>query len=201
VIGYSSNFINGLRQNPYVVESYDDGRGTWVAFYNDFGPKCDVEATTKFIVSLIKNLPGFEDMICVDDTVRSRIILARLGQGSYRDALEVKWQNKCSVTGISIPELLRASHIKPWRVSTNEERLDCHNGLLLSARLDALFDKYLISFRDDGTILVNARIKSAIEGRSDFAGTIRNDRQQINEATRRYLAHHREEFERRERET
>ena len=54
--------------------------------------------------------------------------------------------------------MLRASHIKPWRVSSNAERLDRFNGLLLTANIDILFDRGLISFNDDGTLLHKGRI-------------------------------------------
>jgi hypothetical protein len=49
------------------------------------------------------------------------------------------------------PALLRASHIVPWADCTDEQRLDVHNGLLLSALWDAAFDCGLVSFADDGT--------------------------------------------------
>ncbi|MBS1603209.1 MAG: HNH endonuclease, partial [Bacteroidetes bacterium] len=53
--------------------------------------------------------------------------------------------------------LLVASHIKPWKVSTNEERLDGHNGLLLSPHIDKLFDQGWISFSDEGQFLISSR--------------------------------------------
>jgi len=59
---------------------------------------------------------------------------------------------KCAVLQIQKRELLRASHIKPWRDCTNKERLDGDSGLLLSAHLDALFDKGLLTFDDEGQI-------------------------------------------------
>jgi putative restriction endonuclease len=66
------------------------------------------------------------------------------------------------VTGISDAALLRASHIKPWsRCDSDAERLDVHNGLLLAAHLDAAFDKGLISFADDGTMLISNRLSSS----------------------------------------
>ena len=54
------------------------------------------------------------------------------------------WDSKCAVTGLAIPELLKASHIKPWKDSTDEERLDIFNGLLLAPHLDAAFDRGFI---------------------------------------------------------
>jgi hypothetical protein len=88
-------------------------------------------------------------------TEYKQVILARRGQGRFRRELEQFWKGSCSVTGCSVSEALRASHIKPWRVSTNDERLDKNNGLLLNAMLDALFDKFLISFDDKGGIVIS----------------------------------------------
>ena len=90
-------------------------------------------------------------------TEREAIIQARLGQGHYRDNLLRKWNGQCSVTGFNKSELLRASHIKPWRCSSNGERLDVENGLLLTPNLDAAFDAGLITFKDDGLIDVSSR--------------------------------------------
>ena len=62
------------------------------------------------------------------------------------------------MTGITEPELLRASHIVPWAECTDEKRLDVHNGLLLSALWDAAFDRGLISFANDGSVLANPNL-------------------------------------------
>lgn len=78
---------------------------------------------------------------------------ARLGQSRFRRALMDRWDRRCALTGLPIPELLRASHIKPWRDSMPKERIDPENGLLLALHVDGLFDRGLISFEDDGRIL------------------------------------------------
>lgn len=89
-------------------------------------------------------------------TEAPRVVRERIGQQRYRKALEQLWGGKCAVTGISEPCLLRASHAKPWaECETGAERLSPFNGFLLNAALDALFDKHLISFDDNGAILLN----------------------------------------------
>src|SRR5690606_18710610 len=65
----------------------------------------------------------------------------------------------CAVTDVRLPELLRASHIKPWRWCTNSERLDPYNGLLLLPHYDHLFDRGYISFDDSGAILMSPAIR------------------------------------------
>lgn len=83
-----------------------------------------------------------------DETERDVLTKARIGQGKFRADLVASWRKgeTCALTGIAVPEMLIASHIKPWRDSTNEERLDPMNGLLLVAHADKLFDRYLLSF-------------------------------------------------------
>ena len=77
----------------------------------------------------------------------------RIGQQTFRDALMAYWKGTCPMTGISEPCLLRASHIRPWAECDDTERLDVHNGLLLSALWDAAFDRGLVSFDDGGAAL------------------------------------------------
>lgn len=90
-----------------------------------------------------------------DRTTQKLLIDARLGQGQFRADLEKTWQGCCAVTGCATTAVLRASHIKPWSQSTDEERLSTENGLLLAAHIDALFDRGLITFADDGLMLVS----------------------------------------------
>jgi len=69
------------------------------------------------------------------------------------------WGGQCAVTAVVIPEVLRASHCKPWAdCTTDAERLDVYNGLLLTANLDALFDQGLISFSDQGKIIISNKL-------------------------------------------
>jgi hypothetical protein len=88
-------------------------------------------------------------------TEREALQKARVGQGRFRKDLLDYWQEACAVTRLRLPDILKASHIKPWRVSSNAERLDPFNGLLLLPQYDELFDAGWISFRDDGTMLVS----------------------------------------------
>ena len=91
-------------------------------------------------------------------TEAERIVIQRIGQDIFRDALLDYWSARCPMTGITERALLRASHIKPWADCTDAERLDVHNGLLLSALWDAAFDRGLVSFADSGAVLVGPRL-------------------------------------------
>ncbi|RWE12788.1 MAG: HNH endonuclease [Mesorhizobium sp.] len=84
-------------------------------------------------------------------TEAERLVVQRIGQDIFRDRLLAYWQGRCPLTGITDTALLRASHIIPWKdCQTDAERLDVHNGLLLSALWDAAFDQGLVTFDDAG---------------------------------------------------
>ena len=85
------------------------------------------------------------------ETEAERLAVLRIGQDIFRDRLLTYWGSRCPLTGITNRTLLRASHIIPWKDCPNDaERLNIHNGLLLSALWDAAFDKGLVTFDDDG---------------------------------------------------
>lgn len=93
------------------------------------------------------------------NTEMLRIVRQRVGQQAYRKAMMDYWGGACAVTGIALPQALRASHAKPWaECTTDAERLDVYNGFLLNANLDALFDSFLISFSEEGGVLVSEHI-------------------------------------------
>jgi hypothetical protein len=84
-----------------------------------------------------------------------RLVRQRVGQNKFRDAMLDYWGGACAVTGVAISEVLRASHAKPWAdCASDAERLDVFNGFLLSANLDALFDRFLISFDEQGVLVI-----------------------------------------------
>ena len=91
-------------------------------------------------------------------TEAERLVIQRIGQDVFRDALMDYWSGRCPITGITDPALLRASHIVPWSECNDEQRLDVYNGLLFSALWDAAFDKGLVSFADDGKPLASAEL-------------------------------------------
>lgn len=100
-----------------------------------------------------------ERLARIPATERTREVRERIGQEVYRDALVEFWGGRCALSGVELPaELLRASHAKPWKDASDSERLDPFNGLLLAVRFDALFDKGLIAFDDDGQILISSRL-------------------------------------------
>lgn len=97
----------------------------------------------------------------IGQTEVKRMVRQRVGQQAYRQAMLNYWGDACAVTGLTLPQALRASHARPWaECETDAQRLDVFNGFLLSANLDALFDGFLISFSDDGQLLVSEHLTS-----------------------------------------
>lgn len=94
-----------------------------------------------------------------------RLVVQRVGQDVFRAGLMDYWDGRCAVTGLAVPELLRASHIKPWAAcDTDAERLDVFNGLLLAPHLDAAFDGGFVTFEDDGQVRLSPALSSEARG-------------------------------------
>lgn len=125
-------------------------------------------------------------------TTKESLINARVGQGAFRAQILSDWDFKCCVTGSITLDAIRASHIKPWRNSTDSERLDPSNGLPLVATLDALFDAGLISFGSEGELLVSDRLDVSEKALLGLAG-LRLTRKP-NDRTVQFLTYHREKI-------
>src|SRR5690606_5834871 len=83
----------------------------------------------------------------------------RIGQEKFRRNL-LEEMSFCPITGITDKRILLASHIKPWRVSNNNERLDKNNGFIFSPTIDKLFDIGLITFENNKALLVSKALDS-----------------------------------------
>ncbi len=106
-------------------------------------------------------------------TEAERLVVQRIGQNIFRDRLIDYWQARCPLTGITDKALLRASHIVPWKDCTsNAERLDVHNGLLLSALWDAAFDRGLVTFDNDGQPQFSPALSQAARAELRWQGAI-----------------------------
>lgn len=127
----------------------------------------------------------------IPETEKTAIIQSRVGQGVFRKSLIDKYNGRCIITGIEHPKLLVASHIKPWAVSSNEERLSVNNGLLLSATYDRLFDSGLITFDKHGKIFLSSLIGAENIKRLGLSQGMRFNLQ-INKSMEGYLSYHRD---------
>jgi hypothetical protein len=119
-----------------------------------------------------------------------RSIIQRVGQDIFRRGLLEYWDSRCAISGLAVPELLRASHIKPWAACENDaERLDVFNGFLLAPNLDAAFDAGFITVGDAGEIVFSDLLGN------DARGLLGLDRvmevRGVADEHRRYLLWHR----------
>lgn len=145
---------NMLCERNKVIESSKKLKG-------DINEKYKADGATIFLSCYFEE-DDFEDVLklyltkiipCLSSDVGTtslQLIQARVGQGKYRSDLIDKWGG-CAVTGCENLNFLVASHILPWAKANNEERLDPDNGLLLNAILDKAFDRFLMTFKNDGT--------------------------------------------------
>jgi hypothetical protein len=105
--------------------------------------------TASSVLQQLADIDQIKDSGQIPETQRVQLVKARVGQGLFRSLVLLK-HPVCRVTGVADKRLLRASHIKPWKDSSNFERLDGNNGIMLSPHVDALFDQGLMSFEDNG---------------------------------------------------
>jgi len=137
------------------------------------------------LVEIEKYRSSYESL---QETERQAVIQSRIGQGKFRSDLVQYW-GKCAVTGCQKVELLRASHIKPWREASNQERLDMYNGLLLVPSLDAAFDAGYISFANDGSILISRSLSDDDQNKLGIHSDLRISK--LTEEHIKYLQYHR----------
>ena len=153
LILYNSEFV---RKNKTGNNMYSNALKQFRLFRN---VECIDDIATTEIKEVIK---GY---VSLKETERDALVKSRVGQGVFRKQLIEKYNSSCIITGINEKRLLIASHIKPWAVSTNEERLSSENGLLLSPTFDKLFDCGLITFADTGKIIISSQISSEVVGK------------------------------------
>ena len=134
--------------------------------------------------------PDYADILLPNKTERSGLVTSRVGQGAYRKGIIHRWEYECAVTRFNKLEILIASHIVPWSKSTDAERLDINNGILLSPTYDALFDKHLISFDHQGKILLSNTIETSAYEKIGVSG--KEKIQNLSLYNFEYLDRHRE---------
>jgi hypothetical protein len=166
------DFMEMIR--PLLADKYaplmPDGRGMQVVYLTEIS-----EEFGKLLISLSnENLPNIErdlapvNNIEVDEEInleikfsqiegnleKIQLVKSRRGQGIFKSNVRLV-ENHCRVTGVNNIKHLRASHIKPWSQSNDEEKIDGFNGLLLSPHIDHLFDKGFITFEDNGDLFAS----------------------------------------------
>ncbi|NOQ70900.1 MAG: hypothetical protein GQ574_02795 [Crocinitomix sp.] len=136
------------------------------------------------------------------ETIKEVITKIRIGQSQFRNDLLASNFNNCVFTEINDSQLLIASHIKPWKESDNIERRDFHNGLLLTPTFDKLFDRFLITFSENGNLVWTTN-RLSINVINQLRSSITADEESIvdvNKNNRQYFNFHRERFNQLEKE-
>ena len=129
--------------------------------------------------------------VAIRETEKAALVLARRGQGQFRDNVRAV-ERACRITKVERMEHLIASHVRPWRDTNNEERLDGENGLLLTPTVDHLFDKGFISFEDSGQLIVSPVADPISLKRMGIDHERHVNVGAFSEGQRRYLDFHRE---------
>ena len=169
---------------PREIERYEDGwlvelgvpqqaaNGGW---YAPILRQIDVEEFHGLGAGEASALADLDALAARDlpPTKARRLVDARLGQGRYRRDLLERWSHRCAVTGCGVLPAIRASHVKPWRLSSDRERLDPQNGLPLLATLDALFDAGLIAFEGTGEMRVSTQLNAGQRTELDLPRRLR----------------------------
>ena len=196
--------IKDLRETPYMYDvdfselhiyhntTEKRGRAQTYELLND--ELCDMDTFYETVMkykadrtSLLEDIHSIRRSKKITKTEQDNLIKSRLGQGTFRRDLIQHWKG-CSLTQYKQIDILIASHIKPWKDATNEERLDSFNGLLLIPTLDKLFDKGYITFDDNGNIIISPSLEN-----SKVLGINNNMIINISPRHRKYLKFHRNE--------
>ena len=162
-------------------------RGLLVAWYAEIK---NLQAASA--LSLKSDIDELEECLVSETNSAKRteietLIKARQGQGRFRQKL-LELYPSCPLTDLDVRSLLIASHIKPWSVCNNNERLDPFNGLMLAPNIDRLFDKGLITFDPDGTIKISPKIDPENQER---LGISRDMKLKIEPESEKYFEYHR----------
>lgn len=138
------------------------------AIFNEFSADWDALAyeSELLISQLSKSEPETQVAAIPEGGEQIVTTKARVNQGFFRKAVLSSYSSTCCITGICTPQLLIASHIKPWRDSTANEKTDPRNGVCLNALHDKAFDQGYITISKDYTILVSSHLKDIYDGKT-----------------------------------
>lgn len=176
-------------------ETHDTGGNTRLGikfFFKRIGAQIPVKPYQFTETSTVAEMPLLPLDRKPTITERKGLVTSRVGQGAYRKSIIHRWEYQCAVTGFDKLNVLIASHILPWSESNDDQRLDVHNGILLSPTYDALFDKHLITFENSGKIILSDTIENQAYQKIGVTG---NEKiQNLSQYNFDYLEKHRTRF-------
>ena len=170
------NLFGPLLPEKYSPIQSDTGRGNQI-YLTEISPKLAdliIQLTRENVQLIEEELAPVLDAD-IDDAIQYEIMAkgiqgdlekvqltkARRGQGIFRTNVRLI-EHSCRLTGVSNIKHLRASHIKPWKDSNDQEKIDGNNGLLLSPHIDHLFDRGFITFKNNGDIAISKELSPVI---------------------------------------
>lgn len=182
---YPKRFHGGKQEIPYGIPFGFDTDIAFESFIIMLGNISPLYVGDEFTeVNKAESDGEFNDL---PETEKESVINSRRGQGKFRKKLINLW-SECSVTGCKNIPILKASHIKPWRDSNNTERLDEFNGFLLTPNLDTVFDGGLISFNDDGRIVISSFLDKDSQSKLGITGNEKLS--YVKEEHKKYIKYH-----------
>lgn len=190
---------NGNGNQGCYLAGISDALGHVLMALLDMQQVRELDQPASYVIDHVPNVQMLDDIhrievdVTIPETQRMQLAKARIGQGYFRKQV-ILLDGVCRVTGVTDTRLLIASHIKPWREATNAERLSGYNGLLLSPHVDALFDGQLITFEDDGRMLVHPSLSRDVLERWSITPEKQVERFLPEQMT--FLSRHRELFAR-----
>ena len=153
----------GAPEGPYFLLPTEGALARWLRRAVALAQALPDQAMAGFDAQVKVALAELEPAAAKNTEVQ-RLVRQRVGQQAFRQAMLDYWGGACAVTGVALPQALRASHAKAWALcDIDAERLDVYNGFLLSANLDALFDACLASFGADGSLLLSPEVPAAAQ--------------------------------------
>ncbi len=212
LIGRTNNsaalrLVNFAACDPYIIESGRHGMASgkrvckpiWDEFVDD---KERLFNEAQQIKAALLHKPIEETLNITEKDYKGKekavVIKQRVNQNVFRTMVLSNYEEKCAITGISIPELLVAGHIIPWTDSTPQQKLDPENGVCLSALYDKAFDKGLITISPDNYSIILSSALLEYESQEYFEKHFGNISGKVimmpieHKPNRDYLAYHRD---------
>ena len=157
---YSPIRPDGIANQCYLAELPDELASRLIHIIGDQYERVVEKLSADVNTAALEDaqLQIIEERTDIGSTEKEQLVKARRGQGIFRKRV-MQNEKTCRVTGVSDPKYRVASHLKPWAVSSDEERLDGNNGLGLTWNADHLLDNGIISFTDSGDILISPQSK------------------------------------------
>lgn len=184
---YITKFANKNRLSPEIIEKANSLLKT----------RKNLEIVIEpIIVNQINEIQNNETLT---KTEKTALIKIRIGQSIYRKKLIEYWE-KSSIKKLELTELIIASHIKPFIECNEDEKYDLFNGLLLTPNYDKLFDKFLISFDNNGKILLSSLLEKSHLEKLGISKDDKLNSEKITENHLKYLKYHNDKFNNKERE-